>query len=49
MVRLVLYVAPCVGAWIETEGSTANYAANGVAPCVGAWIETDLATAKQTP
>ena len=35
-------VAPRVGAWIETEGSTANYAANGVAPRVGAWIETEF-------
>ena len=33
-------VAPCVGAWIETEKTRLDKEKNRVAPCVGAWIET---------
>ena len=34
------YVAPRVGAWIETRFPLRNSAALYVAPRVGAWIET---------
>ena len=34
------WVAPCVGAWIETEYSQLSSLQPVVAPCVGAWIET---------
>ena len=34
-------VAPCVGAWIETEKKLEALDPSAVAPCVGAWIETD--------
>ena len=34
------FVAPYVGAWIETREWTQVNGVNGVAPYVGAWIET---------
>ena len=34
------FVAPLVGAWIETQLSTKLPYVNYVAPLVGAWIET---------
>ena len=34
------YVAPRVGAWIETEWKITKVGVMGVAPRVGAWIET---------
>ena len=34
------YVAPYVGAWIETRYATPKKADSFVAPYVGAWIET---------
>ena len=34
------YVAPRVGAWIETIYRISRRDGNGVAPRVGAWIET---------
>ncbi len=37
---ILQYVAPCVGAWIETYVSFSGKFARTVAPCVGAWIET---------
>ena len=36
------YVAPCVGAWIETANTKATVLTDIVAPCVGAWIETPV-------
>ena len=36
-----VYVAPYVGAWIETRGEGRGSRSPGVAPYVGAWIETD--------
>ena len=33
-------VAPCAGAWIETEAHTKPFGKIIVAPCAGAWIET---------
>ena len=37
------YVAPCVGAWIETDYYADCIAKlKQVAPCVGAWIETEI-------
>ena len=36
-------VAPCVGAWIETNRYVQQASDVNVAPCVGAWIETDNA------
>ena len=35
------YVAPFVGAWIETERYIPEFLQSLVAPFVGAWIETD--------
>ena len=35
-----LFVAPYVGAWIETEGLVLWTIVGDVAPYVGAWIET---------
>ena len=40
IIKLVIMVAPHVGAWIETLPSLALMAAIVVAPHVGAWIET---------
>ncbi len=34
------YVAPRVGAWIETAHHERHHGNGGVAPRVGAWIET---------
>ena len=34
------FVAPYVGAWIETQIILEPYQVNPVAPYVGAWIET---------
>ena len=36
------YVAPHVGAWIETGGNRLLHQLLAVAPHVGAWIETRL-------
>ena len=36
------YVAPCVGAWIETGQKEKTVSVRPVAPCVGAWIETSF-------
>ena len=36
------YVAPRVGAWIETLDALSHHADKQVAPRVGAWIETKL-------
>ena len=38
--RVVITVAPYVGAWIETRLDNANKQQQYVAPYVGAWIET---------
>ena len=35
------WVAPRVGAWIETLYATQNKGMDNVAPRVGAWIETE--------
>ena len=35
------YVAPRVGAWIETKVVLVNHMTKIVAPRVGAWIETE--------
>ena len=37
---LVMYVAPYVGAWIETTRLSVIKCSASVAPYVGAWIET---------
>ena len=37
---MVLYVAPLVGAWIETFVRLKHFKSLEVAPLVGAWIET---------
>ena len=39
----VIYVAPLVGAWIETVHSDITLLSRIVAPLVGAWIETHYA------
>ena len=39
--RAYAYVAPHVGAWIETDTFTSDKWLAPVAPHVGAWIETD--------
>ena len=36
----VCFVAPFVGAWIETDAKIKSYIMDEVAPFVGAWIET---------
>ena len=38
--RGIQYVAPRVGAWIETPAARCTYPKGRVAPRVGAWIET---------
>ena len=38
------FVAPRVGAWIETWSTLRNSSSGGVAPRVGAWIETNTPT-----
>ena len=40
LLLLSIVVAPCVGAWIETDDDLFEVCSNRVAPCVGAWIET---------
>ena len=35
-----MYVAPLVGAWIETLVTVSSLSVDTVAPLVGAWIET---------
>ena len=40
------YVAPRVGAWIETSKMSRAKLLHQVAPRVGAWIETPLASAR---
>ena len=40
--RVACYVAPYVGAWIETDKSYTLLNAFQVAPYVGAWIETNI-------
>ena len=42
LMNVAKYVAPCVGAWIETGRNRAKEIHTTVAPCVGAWIETHL-------
>jgi len=42
--RLSWFVAPCVGAWIETTEIEEVIDRAMVAPCVGAWIETEKST-----
>ena len=37
---VMMYVAPYVGAWIETRVRNKKYMQLPVAPYVGAWIET---------
>ena len=39
-IKVVLLVAPYVGAWIETNNSSLRFWSLYVAPYVGAWIET---------
>ena len=39
-IGLLRYVAPRVGAWIETEFECEKRSTDLVAPRVGAWIET---------
>ena len=39
-VRAYIFVAPYVGAWIETNHLLASLVMMRVAPYVGAWIET---------
>ena len=43
LVLSCLFVAPLVGAWIETVTDFYNYCEANVAPLVGAWIETSRA------
>ena len=43
------FVAPYVGAWIETHDGSSSGRACWVAPYVGAWIETWLNVGKDTP
>ena len=40
--KLTWVVAPCAGAWIETQPSAVGSWGICVAPCAGAWIETNL-------
>ena len=42
MGKVQSYVAPYVGAWIETNSDLFLESVNKVAPYVGAWIETML-------
>ena len=42
IVNVLLYVAPHVGAWIETIYTQDCNRQRSVAPHVGAWIETEL-------
>ena len=37
---MLVFVAPYVGAWIETSNSPSLFCRQPVAPYVGAWIET---------
>ena len=46
---LVLYVAPLVGAWIETTSSQNEAWKSSVAPLVGAWIETKFGGYRSVP
>ena len=43
MITLDKYVAPYVGAWIETPPVSEGVVETVVAPYVGAWIETSMA------
>ena len=43
------FVAPRVGAWIETVRRRRYPRCRSVAPRVGAWIETSLATTSEPP
>ena len=45
--HLMINVAPCVGAWIETSRARLHAIKGLVAPCVGAWIETDQSLQQQ--
>ena len=49
VLRFILIVAPYVGAWIETQESSARWWKTVVAPYVGAWIETPLFTPINPP
>ena len=42
--QFVHFVAPYVGAWIETVLETISFESAPVAPYVGAWIETEIKT-----
>ena len=42
MGKVQSYVAPYVGAWIETNSDLFLESVNKVAPYVGAWIETKI-------
>ena len=44
-----MYVAPRVGAWIETTYRLQRWAAETVAPRVGAWIETAFESEEKQP
>ena len=37
---MLVFVAPYVGAWIETSSKASPWTIYEVAPYVGAWIET---------
>ena len=41
----ITLVAPCMGAWIETNEFRTTAVDSGVAPCMGAWIETQMINA----
>ena len=41
-ILILCFVAPRVGAWIETNGDIITFVVINVAPRVGAWIETLL-------
>ena len=45
---MACYVAPYVGAWIETVGAPIASLSIDVAPYVGAWIETYKANLSKT-
>ena len=38
-ILLDMFVAPCLGAWIEIRQTLATQDNHAVAPCLGAWIE----------
>ena len=44
-IGVIIYVATCTGAWIETNKFIHNYTDYIVATCTGAWIETNISLA----